>query len=213
MPQVLNESSNRFGDLVLWKIEEELPFFEQMIKIPSAQLIEMENWKIGRRREWCASRYLIKNILHTDVDGLYIDEHGKPHITSKEYEISLSHSRDFIALGWHYECSIGIDIQWKNPKVSRVAHKFCTDRELAKFPKDSSTEEREHFIWSVKESIYKAYGKRNLSFKNNIIIDQIMLDAYGYRISAFISKKDQTLHFDLNAREMNGLFIVKCVAV
>ena len=83
------------------------------------------------------------------------------------FQISLSHSFPVASAMIHTEKPCGLDVEWPREKMTRIQDKFLHEEESHYQNNQTAL----CIIWAAKEAIYKRYGKRNLSFKNNIIID------------------------------------------
>lgn len=74
--------------------------------------------------------------------------------------------------------SIGCDIQVVIEKMARIAHKFLNEPERAFVESRPKAEYLQllHLFWTAKESLYKAYGLKELDFRKNLFVDQIEWD-------------------------------------
>jgi len=138
----------------------------------------------------------VRKILDNENSELMIDYDlgGKPFLNNQK-GISISHSREIVAIGISNELDFGIDIQYKTDKIIRIQNKFLSQKESRSLKK---TDEIEPLIklWSAKESIYKALGKKGVSFSNDIEIDTTN-DNYLYRVGHY--KKDNIkIKFELD---------------
>lgn len=111
-------------------------------------------------------KYVLKTILNNDYTGIYKDEHGKPFLIDSKLNFSVSHTKNIIAIAIHEHKEIGIDIEYCSDKVSRVKHKFLSELELSII---QSNEKLTNY-WCIKEATYKLNGKKNISFKNEILV-------------------------------------------
>jgi len=159
--------------LGIWKIEEPEEFFFERL-----DLVEMEEEELaplrGRRRlEWLASRYLIHVLLSDEPDfertPLQKDEFGKPHLYGSHLHLSFSHTHEWAAVIIS-ERSVGIDIQAYVGKIGRLKHKFMRPIELESLQHDTEIKHL-HFYWGAKESLYKAYGRRELDWLEHILVE------------------------------------------
>jgi phosphopantetheinyl transferase (holo-ACP synthase) len=91
---------------------------------------------------------------------------------------------------------VGIDIQHYVPKIYRIQHKFVNEDELAYIPEDKSLEAL-HVIWGAKESLYKAYGKRKLDFKRNILIKGLDISQDQGEFQGTVIKGEYNKNFHL----------------
>lgn len=164
MPAVLQMKTDAF-EVLVWKIEEGIEFFFQELRfsfVESQEYVNISNE--SRKLEWLVSRFVQRQLIK---DSLRKDEFGKPFLANQAGYISLAHCKDFAAAIYAKKGPVGIDIEPIHDKAFRIADKFLSEEEL-KFV-DASIQP-DHIIssWCVKEAVYKWYGKRSLSFKNNI---------------------------------------------
>ena len=121
----------------------------------------------ARREEWLISRHLLYEIDGRQADfSLQKDAFGKPYICRRAYQISLSHTAHFTAIVQaDYPC--GVDIQVLTPKIVRIAAKFMHPTEWRNIEDGNPDYDlRLHQYWCAKEAVYKAWGKKNLAFKD-----------------------------------------------
>lgn len=113
------------------------------------------------------------------------DEYGKPFLVPKNSEINYSHTSKRLLWGDHPTLKIGVDIETLRPQLAKIKHKFCREDELAFIPEK---EELPYLlaIWSAKESIYKAYGKKEVDFKDHMQICEFELMREGYLEANFL---------------------------
>ena len=123
-----------------------------------------------RQIEWLSIRSLLLRIgLNSDI--IY-DEHGKPHLKNTHEHLSISHSQHRIAVSIHQKKEHGIDLQHISPKIVRIKQKFLNQAELAML------EENENpliltVLWSMKEALFKSYGKKDIFLKGNIELSEL----------------------------------------
>lgn len=132
----------------------------------------IKNFHPNKRAEFLASRYMIKSLCHElDIPfhGICKDGHGKPHLIDSDYHISISHSYPYVACMIHKNVPCGIDIESPREQLLRIRHKFLNDQEFETCGTDIN---KLCLYWCIKESIYKLYGRKNLSFSKNIFIEK-----------------------------------------
>ena len=123
------------------------------------------------------------------------DEHGKPYLENSLFEISISHSRDLAAVIAAPQ-AVGIDIQKIVSKIERIAHKFMREEEMASLQEETRLEHL-HVYWGAKEALYKAYGRRQLDFKEHIFINPFEYDVTNGRCSGYTEKENEHIPFQL----------------
>ncbi|QCK14076.1 4'-phosphopantetheinyl transferase family protein [Mangrovivirga cuniculi] len=140
-----------------------------------------------RKREWLTIRNLLFeacNKFNIKYSPVVKDEYGKPHLPGFEGGISYTHSQTQAGLLIHPHASVGIDIEKPREQLYRVENKFLTGEEKKVYCENL---ELMTLAWSAKESIYKAYGRKSLSLKDDI--DLIRIDYHTGIITARIVKE------------------------
>jgi len=169
MPLSIKIDCDEDIELAIWKTDENLNYFSPKLVIQEAEKIILGKLSERKKAEWLSSRYLLHLMSGRIHRGNFVkDIHGKPHLEDSDFHVSISHSQNLVAV-IASKLLVGIDIQYFVTKIHRIQHKFVNEGELAHIPADKTLEAL-HIIWGAKESLYKAYGKRALDFKKNIII-------------------------------------------
>ncbi len=125
----------------------------------------------AQRTEWLACRVAIRQLveqLSGVYKGLYKDEYGKPHLRGLPWSISLSHTTGWAAAVLHQSRPVGIDIEPIREQFQRVVPRTLSASEIAHA---AGLPERLAVYWCAKESLYKLYGKRQLTFREHLHID------------------------------------------
>ncbi|MCX2744992.1 4'-phosphopantetheinyl transferase superfamily protein [Mangrovivirga sp. M17] len=139
-----------------------------------------------RKREWLTIRNLLFEAcskFDIKYSPVIKDEYGKPHLPGFKGGISYTHSKTQAGLLIHPHASVGIDIEKPREQLYRVENKFLTSEEKNIYCENL---ELMTLAWSAKESIYKAYGRKSLSLKDDI--DLIRIDYNKGIITARIVK-------------------------
>lgn len=124
---------------------------------------------LNRKFEWLSIRQLLIDL--GDEEDIYYDEHGKPHFTKGNAHLSISHSIDSIAVSMHSNSPHGIDLQHLTPKIKRIKKKFLRDEEIQMM--DQESVEELSVYWSMKEALFKLYGKKDIFLKGNIRLNDL----------------------------------------
>ncbi|PSR57100.1 hypothetical protein AHMF7605_28280 [Adhaeribacter arboris] len=138
-----------------------------------------------RKAEWIASRIVAYQMLQhfTPVShSLLNHDTGQPYFVESPYHISISHTKDHVAVLISTADSVGIDIERVQSKVSRIQDKFLNQQEKLAIGNDLV---KLTIAWSAKETLYKLYGKKNLIFNQNLILQPFDTSKFG-EIEAFI---------------------------
>jgi 4'-phosphopantetheinyl transferase len=177
--------NNRLGDtqLVIWQTseseEELISVWQQEASLASVPESITHPF---RRAQWLASRVLLHHI-HPNEKVVY-DENGKPWLSVPHRHISFSHTADFIALLSSPE-PCGIDIEIVSPKIERIAHKFLKPDELDAAMRGVNPETL-YTYWCAKEALYKVYGQKGVSLKDNITVHSFSYAEAGGKINAVL---------------------------
>ncbi|NND09390.1 MAG: 4'-phosphopantetheinyl transferase superfamily protein [Saprospiraceae bacterium] len=198
MPLILKEKIREEGVFGIWEIDETDAFFEALLDLSQEESREVQQLKSRRRTEWLASRWLLHIISGRAARGILVkDEFGKPYIAGSNWYISISHTHQYTA-AIAAPFLVGIDIQVRVEKITRIAKKFLSAHEA-----ENVTGQRPidymHIYWGAKECLYKAYGRRVLDFKKDLRIDAFNIELE--RTSGAILKgKNQRfdLHFKVH---------------
>ena len=181
---LLKKISSTDFEIALWRIEEELSFFEE--KFHAQPDIKNEN----KRLQWYASRYLVNEMLGGN-STIEKDANGKPVLKNSEAHVSISHTQQFAAVMFSKNKAVGIDLENINPKVERIAHKFLRDDEINAIAADERIGKL-ILYWSAKEALYKLHGKGEIEFATQLLIEPFELKPNG-ELKAEIAGIEQPL--------------------
>ena len=135
-----------------------------------------------REREKAAVGQLVSRVLGVDVTISHRED-GSPVAVGFAGEVSISHSRDYVAVATHPRMRIGVDIEQPRAQLVRVRAKFVADEETFE-----SLDELLH-AWTAKEAVYKAAGQRGLSLTEIVVdIARGTATARGRRYSVSFSR-------------------------
>ncbi len=172
----------------MYKIEK----INDSIRIGSLDLTvfnEKQNIKLKRDCEKAGTLFLLEQLFPKKAILLEYTENKKPYLKGESSHISISHSHDKLVIITNTKESTGIDIELIRDKVKNIQNRFLNDEEL-NFAKDNT--ETLIKMWAAKEAIYKAYGLKELDFRENILIENFSKTEnvfYGKIDTAKIKKK------------------------
>ncbi|MFN7119876.1 MAG: 4'-phosphopantetheinyl transferase family protein, partial [Saprospiraceae bacterium] len=101
----------------------------------------------------------------------------------------------------------GIDIQKMVPKIERIAHRLLRKEERDALRPHTRLEHL-HVYWGAKEALYKAYGRRELDFCANILIEPFQFDLDNGYCAGQVIKGDIHLHFQLHYQQLEDFILV-----
>ncbi len=167
MPQIFSKISSEDFQILVWKIEEPIAFFETFPGSWSTPSIENPIKKL----ESVAARYCLHQ-LSSELDSLVLvqNNRNRPFFQDSDWHISITHSYPYVAAAFSPKKRVGIDLEKPGRNIEKIAPRFLSAAELEKW-KDTSN--LLTLAWSTKESIYKAVGKPGLSFQKEIEISDI----------------------------------------
>jgi 4'-phosphopantetheinyl transferase len=125
----------------------------------------------SQRIEWLACRVAIRQLVEAkgvEYRGLHKDAYGKPHLIDLPWYVSLSHTNGWAAAVLHRSRPVGIDIEPIREQFRRVVPRVLSESELAHAAGDPN---RLAVYWCAKEALYKLYGKRQLTFREHLLIE------------------------------------------
>lgn len=164
--------------LAVWQITESHDELQAIL--PSEILTDAELASIHhpqKQIEFFCSRLTIKflaNFLGIKYFGIKKDEFGKPYLVCSTWQMSITHTSNYVAAVMHPTNPLGMDMEKPSEKIRRIAHKFLSESEIIAANNDL---EKLCIYWSAKESLYKLYGKRKVIFNENLHVFPFENDA------------------------------------
>lgn len=192
MALVSIDNLNCNTQLGIWKKEEELDLLESVFELNVLEKIEYKKISNeGRKKEWLLVRILLTEMLQKRVTINY-NINKKPFINDSDINITISHSRNFIAIITSDTEFAGIDVECISDRVGKVKHKFLNSTELDW----CNTLELQTTCWSAKESVFKLYEKE-LDFHDMVIEPFDLLSNLG-KFKLNVVKKEKQGSYVLN---------------
>lgn len=191
----------------IWRIEEPEQYFLEKINLFPEERAQLEQMTGRRRLEWLAVRWLLHQMSGRAFRSPCLkDEHGKPYLLHSLYDISISHSNELAAV-IAAPRAVGIDVQRKVAKIERIAHKYMGADEMDSLKEDIKLEQL-HIYWGAKEALYKAYGRRQLDFKNHIFIQPFVQVQQQGQLQGYIEKEDFFQDYRICYRQIEDYILV-----
>lgn len=190
MPIILDQHTNEGAHILVWHDEEPLNFFLEQTKLSTAELARLNKYSVMRRKkDLVIARYLIQQSLSEAKVAYHAN--GKPYLMQQEAEISISHSKDIVAVILHPNRIVGIDIEYITPRVERVKQRFLSAKELLA----ANSTELLTLYWSAKETLFKLDQKQGLEFNTELLVS---LQSASTLIGQIHNGKDITIHYTMN---------------
>lgn len=170
------ELTYRDAKILIGIIDEEVD--DLIIQLSNFELYKTEYQEIHlskRQKEFLGVRILLNKLLEREVQVAY-NEDNKPYLKDKTAYISITHSKNYIAVMAHTDYGVGIDLELRTNKVERVATRFLSEVEKRYFQDDIAKIE---VAWSTKEALYKVIGKKAINFADSFEILPFQMNDLG----------------------------------
>lgn len=208
MPLVYHEWIHQDLQLGLWHITESVDELISMLFLNKEEFDTLASFgNDSRRKQWLSYRALIRNLVKADyIYRIYYDENNKPYLVNPQRSISISHCSQYstVLISPNMKLMHGLDIEPIHPKILKVTDKFMAPEEVEEW-KNSGDLEKAVAYWTFKEAIYKAYGKKYITLRGNILIDPFELSSSSMSGSIRLKSKQQT--FKLHLRRFQDMLI------
>jgi phosphopantetheinyl transferase (holo-ACP synthase) len=160
-----------------------------------------------RKQHWLSYRNLLRELITPEeYSHVNYDEVGKPYLQFKSHHLSVSHAGKFSAAIINKNSLVGIDIEKVHPKIHKIVHKFLSEAEMKNISPANDIDSL-YVCWGAKEALYKLYGKKNLLFIENILLDPFVYNGAG-DITGTISTNDFTQKFNLHYEKTGDYMLV-----
>ena len=200
MPLYKTITVNPSTKVLIWKIEESFEVLSENIALTENCANRVANMKSElHRRAFVSIRQLLAIEGYTDHD-LYYDENGKPHLNDDKY-ISITHSFNFSAIIIS-DSEVGIDIEKQRLKILRIAHKFTPIEEYRTIANEDALMRKLTIVWCAKESLYKSFSEKSVSFLQHIDVNEFDLDCD--RTTATVTYGDKEVTYEVDFLEFEG---------
>lgn len=149
--------------ILVWQDREDLEYFLERTQLSDEEHVLLEKYSVERRKK---DLLIARHLIQQCVPNAAVTYHpnGKPYLKGQEFNISISHSKDLVAVILHKEKIVGIDIEYISPRVEKVKKRFLSDQEL----NAANTTALLTLYWSAKETLFKVDAKQGLDFSTEI---------------------------------------------
>ena len=196
---------NKHTKVLIWKIEESFDELNRDIQLTNHCQQRLDGMRSEiHQRGFLSVRHLLAVCGYTDFD-LYYDSVGKPHLKDGKH-ISITHSFNFSAIIVSDTIPVGIDIEKQRDKILRIAHKFTPLQEYKTIANHEALVRKITIVWGGKESIYKVYAEKGLSFLKHIDIDDFSMETSQTKGNVYYGK--DTARYSLDFLEFEGFTCV-----
>ncbi len=200
MPLYKTITVNPGTKVLIWKIEESFEELSRNVVLTPHCQDRVDGMKSDiHRRGFMSVRQLLAEVGYKDHD-LYYDDNGKPHLTDGK-KISITHSFIFSAIIVS-DAEVGIDIEKQRTKILKIAHKFTPVEEYRTLANEDAIMRKLTIVWGAKESLYKSFAAKGVSFLRHIYVEDFRLDATTTTASVSYEGKSET--YDIWFLEFEG---------
>ncbi|MFT6795125.1 MAG: 4'-phosphopantetheinyl transferase [Maribacter sp.] len=205
MPLYKTITVNKHTSIAIWKVDETEEYLASGIQLSQHCQIRFNGMKSEmHRRAFLSIRHLLAIYGYVD-DDLHYSKVGKPHLKDGTH-ISITHSHHFTAIIIGKKDEVGIDIEMQRNKILRIAHKFTPVNEYRTLANTEAVVRKSTIVWGAKESLYKIYGQKGLSFLEHINVSDFLFD--DKKTSATIQYKGDTDSYHISFMEFEGFTCV-----
>ena len=180
MPLLEVRKINTHTYMGFWQLTESLATLQQQLAELVGNQLQIPDYPNSLRlSQWLGSRVLAYMLLQKFTAlplPLRNNAQGKPEFEQNAIYISISHSQNLAAVIISERFKVGIDIENISPKVMRVRDKFMAAAEKTDAGEDL---EKTLIYWSTKETLYKLYSKKQLLFKEHLLVKPFPASAAG----------------------------------
>ncbi len=205
MPLFKTITPNASTQVYIWKVEEALDDLAEDVNLTPHCKTRFESMKSElHRRGFLSIRHLLHEAGYTDQD-LYYTENGKPHLKDGRF-ISITHSYNFTAIIVSDDTEVGIDIEMQRDKILRIASRFTPLKEYHTLANEDALIRKLTIVWGAKESLYKIYGVKGLSFLQHIYVEDF--DFEDAKTGASINYQGDKSGYAIDFLEFEGFTCV-----
>lgn len=178
--------------LLIWKIDESYEWLSKDVPLTDhcSRRVNGMNSDL-HRRGFMSVRHLLMELGYTDFD-LYYDDKGKPHLKDGK-KISITHSFTFSAIIVS-DIEVGVDIEMQRSKILKIAHKFTNVEDYRSLADDETLVRKLTMVWGAKESLYKSFAEKGVSFLKHIYVEDFNLDDMKTVATVTFGAKQQEYH-------------------
>ena len=203
MPLVYQQNINEDSKLGVWHIAETERFFSENF-IP---VVSIKNEQ--KRIQHLAGRFLLK-FIEPDfpLNEILVAENGMPYLENASFRFSISHCDDHVAVIINKNKNTGIDIESVKPKIEIIKDKFLTKEDVNVLNEVNADQFTRFTLgWTIKESMFKWYGKGGVDFRKNLKIKSIKTFEEGINIDVEFIKDELHQHLKIKSKLFKNIVL------
>jgi phosphopantetheinyl transferase len=186
--------------VLIWKIEEPFEVLSKNIMLTQNSKNRLASMKSDlHKRGYLSIRHLLAICGYSDFDLIY-DKNGKPHLKDSKH-ISITHSFTYTAIIVS-DLEVGIDIEKQREKIITIAPKFTPFEEYLSVKNKQDLIRKLTIVWCAKESLYKSFAIKGISFLQHIYVEDFDLNAT--KTTAHVKYLQKEQDYNINFIEFDG---------
>ncbi|WP_018109518.1 4'-phosphopantetheinyl transferase family protein [Bacteroides propionicifaciens] len=179
----------------VWEMTESLDLIMSLPSVESSIVEALKLSSLSRRQEWLTVRVLLHELVG-EIKEIAYTPVGKPYLVDGSYQISISHTKGYVAVIISPSSVVSIDIEAYGDRIKRVAHRVFHPDEFF-YPLNEESTFYELLIWSAKEVIVKTNKLSNINFREDLCVQPFVLGAAG-SFSVIENQTASKEHFKIN---------------
>jgi len=167
MPIHLLEKTDNY-QLGIWKMDEE----EELLLKQSGSKVRPSHVNQVRRMEYLAVRAMASEMGIQGLDIAYRPS-GKPYVLNSNLSISISHTKNYVAVMLSPNELIGVDLEYRSDRILKIRHKFMHPDEENRLKQVSNPMSETVALllhWCAKEALFKAVPEEGVDFAQELRI-------------------------------------------
>jgi phosphopantetheinyl transferase len=193
--------------VLVWELTENIDELRSKLYLSDNELNEFGKLVSDKRKlEYLGVRVALMELIGRKVEIEY-DNFGKPFLADKKFQISISHSKNWIAVMIHSTRQVGVDIEVPTDKILKLYKRFLNDTEQKELTSGDKIKKL-LLAWSAKEALYKIIGIEAVDFTN-----QLHVFPFELRLSGkFNAEHSETKKkYELNYIQNSDYTLVYCL--
>lgn len=165
----------------IWQVTESSDELQSYLTTESCDPTDLAQFKCASRQlEYLAVRVLVKMLSGQEHKIAHYPS-GKPYLVDRQFNITVSHTKGYVAVGLHPSKDVGIDIEQVSDKVLKVTSRFVRPDEFPGLSKFSSETQLYLYLlgWSAKETMFKVLDERGVDFIEHLHVAKFALQTSG----------------------------------
>ena len=196
MALYLRKKLENKAEIAVWQVTETEEELMNLVSVPNDELEEISLFRSeSQRRQKLPVRALINEMFE---EKMYLNhqDNGKPYLENCVTNISITHTEKYVAIIFHDEDEVGIDVESLDRDFSAVEKKALSEDEIDDLD-DEKKNEQLAIYWCAKEAIYKRMSQNRVDFAEQIEVEKFNLRKEGELEATFIHKDEYEEDFEL----------------